>query len=184
MVLQIAVLVAALTLPAATAAAQAVPRTPFQQTTDSAVAASVRDAPQLTVFDDVHATVADGVVTLTGKVTRVAKREALRRTVEQLEGVRGVQDLIAVLPPSKSDDELRERIARSIYGHASFWRYAMMSRPPVRIIVESGHVLLTGDVQSDADRSLARALAMQSGARQVSDDLRVRRANAGQSADP
>ncbi len=184
MVLHICMLVAGLTLPATAPAAQRVPPAHDQQAPDSAVAASIRDAPQLTVFDDVHGSVADGVVTLTGKVTQVAKREALRRAVEQLDGVRGVQDLIAVLPPSKSDDELRERVARSIYGHASFWRYAMMSRPPVRIIVEGGHVLLTGNVQSEADRSLARAIAMQSGAQQVDDDLRVRRANAGQSADP
>lgn len=184
MVPQVCILVAGLTLAVTTAAAQVVPPARYQQATDTAVAASVRDAPQLTVFDDVHATVVDGVVTLTGKVTQVAKREALRHAVQQLEGVRSVQDLIAVLPPSRSDDELRERVARSIYGHASFWRYAMMSRPPVRIIVESGYVLLTGDVQSEADRSLARALAMQSGAVQVDDNLRVRRASAGQSTDP
>lgn len=177
-------LVAVLTPAVATAVVQVVAPVRYEQTTNTVVGASVRDAPQLTVFDDVHATVADGIVTLTGKVTQGAKRDALRRTVEQLEGVLGVHDLIAVLPTSKSDDVLRERIARSIYGHAGFWRYAMMSRPPLRIIVENGHVVLTGNVQSEADRSLARALAMQSGALHVDDDLRVRRGNAGQSADP
>jgi osmotically-inducible protein OsmY len=138
------------------------------------VAAAVRNAPELTVFDIVRASVRDGVVILTGKVTQPSKRDAVRRTVEQLEGVLDVQDLIAVLPPSKSDDDLRERIARSIYGHASFWGYAMMSRPPIRIIVEDGGVLLTGVVRTNAERALARALAMQSGARFVEDDLATR----------
>jgi osmotically-inducible protein OsmY len=157
------------------AAAQPVPAVGVDlDHTHEAVAASVRDAPQLTVFDDVRASVRDGVVTLTGKVTQPSKRDAVRRTVERIQGVRGVDDRIAVLPASRTDDELRERIARSIYGHAAFWRYAMMIRPPVRIIVESGDVLLTGVVQTESERSLARALAMQSGARSVADRMETR----------
>jgi osmotically-inducible protein OsmY len=139
--------------------------------TGEAVAAAVREAPQLTVFDHVHGSVDDGVVTLTGRVTDASKRDAVRRRVETVEGVREVQDRIAVLHVSRSDEELRERIARTIYGHTRFWRYAMMPRPPIRIIVEAGEVTLAGVVWTDSDRALARALAMQSGARNVFDEL-------------
>jgi len=131
----------------------------------------IRATPQLTVFDLVRGRFSDGVVTLTGKVTTPAKRDAVRRSVMTVEGVRDVQDLIVVLPESKSDDALRERIARSIYGHARFWRYAMMSNPPIRIIVEGGGVTLTGVLPNGRDRALARALAMQSGARSVIEEF-------------
>ncbi len=146
-----------------------------QRRTRDAVATSVRGAPQLTIFDVVHASVHEGgLVTLTGKVTQPSKRDAIRRTVEGIDGVREVEDLIAVLPASKSDDELRDRIARAIYGHARFWGYAMMTSPPIRIIVEGGHVTLTGTVRSQADAALARTLAMQSGARSVTSELKTR----------
>lgn len=134
---------------------------------------TLRNTPELTVFDDVRADVEDGVVTLTGKVTEPAKREAVRRTIGQVHGVRTVQDHIAVLPASRSDDALRDRVARSIYGDARFWGYAMMSRPPIRIIVEDGRVTLTGVVLTERDRALARALARQSGARSVDADLTI-----------
>ena len=40
-----------------------------------------------------------------------------------------VRDQITVLPVSQFDDELRYRIARSIYGNSNFWNYAIMAEP-------------------------------------------------------
>lgn len=162
--------VAGAALVAAPAAAQhAFSEGPPQLSSD-AVAATLREAP-LTVFDAVTASVNGSVVTLAGKVTKQSKREAILRRVERMDGVQAVEDHIAVLPDSRSDDELRERIARSIYGHTRFWGYAMMSNPPIRIIVENGQVTLTGSARNSAERALARALAMQSGARSVQDEI-------------
>src|SRR5262249_8350194 len=84
------------------------------------VAASVDRYTKFTIFDDVNAAVKDGVVTLTGKVTMPYKRDEIAQRVAKVDGVRGVQDRIEVLPVSQFDDELRYRIARSIYGHANF----------------------------------------------------------------
>ncbi len=69
---------------------------------------------------------------------------------------------VKVLPVSQFDDQLRYRIARAIYGNSNFWNYAIMANPPIHIVVEHGRVTLTGVVQSEVDRMLARSLATQS----------------------
>ena len=66
---------------------------------------------------------------------------------------------IDVLPVSPYDEDLRLKIARAIYGNSAFWRYGASANPPIHIIVERGHVTLTGVVNSNVDRVLARSLA-------------------------
>ena len=63
-------------------------------------------------------------MTLTGKVTMPYKRDDIAKRIAKVDGVRSVNDQIAVLPVSQFDDELRYRIARSIYNHSNFWSYA------------------------------------------------------------
>jgi len=137
------------------------------------VAAKVDSYTQFTIFDDVSASVKDGVVTLTGKVTMPYKRDDIEKRVGKLAGVQSVVDKIEVLPVSQFDDELRYRIARSIYGHSNFWNYAIMPNPPIHIVVERGRVTLTGVVNSNIDRVLARSLATQFGAFSVTNDLKT-----------
>jgi hyperosmotically inducible protein len=137
------------------------------------VATSVDRYTQFTIFDDVSAEVKDGVVTLTGKVTMPYKRSDIAKRVAKVDGVASVRDEIAVLPVSQFDDELRYRIARSIYNHSNFWNYAIMPNPPIHIVVEHGRVTLTGVVNSNVDRMLARSLATQFGALSVTNDLKT-----------
>jgi hyperosmotically inducible protein len=137
------------------------------------VATSVDRYTQFTIFDDVSAYVKDGVVTLTGKVTMPFKRDDIEKRVAKVDGVRTVRDEISVLPVSQFDDELRYRIARSIYGHSNFWNYAIMPNPPIHIVVEHGRVTLTGVVNSEVDRMLARTLASQFGAFSVTNALKT-----------
>jgi hyperosmotically inducible protein len=137
------------------------------------VAAKVDRDAQLTIFDAVNATVNDGIVTLTGKVTMPYKRDDIGRRVAAVTGVRSVADRIAVLPVSSFDDELRYRIARAIYGDSNFWNYAIMPNPPIHILVENGRVTLTGVVNSNVERVLARSLATQFGALSVTNDLKT-----------
>ena len=84
-----------------------------------------------------------------------------------------MDDQISVLPVSQFDDELRYRIARSIYNNSNFWNYAIMPSPPIHIVVEHGRVTLTGVVQSEVDRMLARSLATQFGALSVTNALKT-----------
>jgi len=137
------------------------------------VATSVDRYTRFTIFDDVSASVKDGVVTLSGKVTMPFKRDDIEKRVAKVAGVKSVNDQIGVLPVSQFDDQLRARIARSIYGNSNFWNYSIMPNPPIHIVVEHGRVTLTGVVNSDVDRMLARSLATQFGALSVTNDLKT-----------
>jgi hyperosmotically inducible protein len=146
-------------------------RKDFQVAKD--IATAVQRYSQFTIFDDVSANVKDGTVTLTGKVTMPYKRDDIEKRIAKVDGVRSVNDQITVLPVSQFDDELRYRISRSIYNNSNFWNYAIMPNPPIHIVVEHGRVTLTGVVQSDVDRMLARSLATQFGALSVTNALKT-----------
>ena len=101
------------------------------------------------------------------------KKDDIGRIVSRVAGVSSVKNDIAVLPVSPFDDDLRYRIARAIYGNANFWHYAAMANPPIHIVVERGHVTLTGVVQSNVERMMARSLATTFGAFSVKNDLKT-----------
>lgn len=123
------------------------------------ISKAVTHYAQFTIFDSVDASVKDGAVTLTGRVTMPYKKEAIEKRVARVDGVRRVRDEITVLPVSQFDDQLRHRIARAIYGNPNFWNYAIMANPPVHIVVEHSRVTLTGVVQGEAEKMLARSIA-------------------------
>jgi len=165
-----AVLVAGLLLCAGTSYAQ-IERKDLQVFND--ISATVNHYSYFTIFDDVNASVENGNVTLTGKVTQPFKRDDIGKRVEKVDGVQHVNNRIEVLSVSLFDQELRYRIARSIYGNSNFWNYSIMANPPIHIIVDHGHVTLTGVVQSNVDRMLARSLATQFGAMSVKNELKT-----------
>lgn len=136
---------------------------------------AVNTYARLTVFDDVTVSADGGTVTLSGKVTMPFKKEEIAKRVGAIDGVKAVRNEIGVLPASASDDELRQRVARAIYGNAAFWRYAAMPSPPIHILVEDSRVTLTGTVHSDADRALARSLVSGLGEVSVTNCLRAAR---------
>ena len=125
-----------------------------------AVADKINRYDRMTIFDSVDIGVKDGVVTLTGDVTNPLKRDEIGKEVAKVDGVRTLNNNIVVLPVSPFDDQLRARLARSIYGNSNFTsnRGAI---PSIRIIVENGHVTLTGVVNSEFDRQLAQTIARQ-----------------------
>jgi len=128
---------------------------------------------QFTIFDNVEAEVTGGRVILSGAVTMPYKKDDIERRVRSVEGVQSVENAIEVLPVSTMDDELRFRIARAIYGNASFWNYAAMPNPPIHIVVKGGHVTLVGVVNSNVERMLARSLATGFGEFDVRNQLKT-----------
>lgn len=160
----------ALAMLAGSAAAQ-VPRKDSQILKD--VSNRVLGYSQFTIFDDVSVSVDHGAVTLTGKVTMPYKRNDIQSAVSSVAGVASIVNKIAVLPVSIYDDDLRYRIARAIYANPTFWNYAAMARPPIHIIVEHGRVTLTGVVNSNVERMLARSLASSFGALSVTSELKT-----------
>ena len=137
------------------------------------IADQVNRYTQFTIFDSVSASVDNGRVILDGFVTMPYKRDDIERRVRRVHGVDAVENGIQVLPVSQFDDELRFRIARAIYGHSSFWNYAAMANPPIHIVVNRGRVTLTGVVNSNVERMLARSLATGFGAFEVKNDLKT-----------
>lgn len=123
-----------------------------------AVVSAMRAYSRLTIFDHVQSRVDAGIITLTGKVTIAQKKEELEQRLAELDGVRQVRNAIEVLPSSASDDVLRRKVGRAIYGNAAFWRYAALAHPPIHVIVEHGCVTLTGSVPSETERVLAGTL--------------------------
>ena len=137
------------------------------------VGRSITSYARLTIFDDINATVENGMVALTGKVTMPFKKDDIEKRISKIDGVRGMRSDISVLPVSQFDDELRYRVSRAIYGNPSFWNYAAMANPPIHIIVEGGHVTLAGVVNSNVERMLARSLATGLGELSVTNALKT-----------
>jgi osmotically-inducible protein OsmY len=137
------------------------------------VSDAVNHYAMFTIFDDVNAEVQNGVVTLTGKVTMPYKKDEIAKRVSKVAGVTRVVDKITVLPVSGFDDQIRYRVARAIYGNSAFWPLASMPNPPIHIVVDHGRVTLTGVVQSDVDRMLARSLATGLGELSVKSELKT-----------
>lgn len=137
------------------------------------VSAAVNRYDRFTIFDDISIELQDGVVTLHGAVTMPYKRDDLEKRVSLIDGVRAVVSKVQVLPASQWDDELRYRIARAIYGNPNFWNYGASANPSIHIIVDHGRVTLTGVVQSNVDRMLARSLVNQNGVLSVTNKLQT-----------
>jgi hyperosmotically inducible protein len=164
-------LMMAISVPAVAAQGSVIERANYDVFKD--VSSQVNRYTNFTVFDDVAASVSDGVVTLTGRVTMPYKKQDLERRVARITGVNKVENKIEVLPVSQFDDELRYRIARAIYGNPTFWHYAAMANPPIHIVVERGHVTLSGVVNSNVERALARSLATGFGEFSVKNELKT-----------
>jgi len=128
---------------------------------------------RFTIFDNIEASVNQGRVELSGWVTMPFKKDDIERRVRKVDGVTSLSNRIEVLPVSQFDDELRFRIARAIYGNSSFWHYAAMANPPIHIVVNRGRVTLTGVVQSNVERMLARSLATGFGSFEVKNELKT-----------
>ena len=152
-------------------AAQGIQRKDLQVFND--IADQVNRYTQLTIFDSISASVDEGRVVLTGWVTMPFKKDDLERRVRKVDGVMAIDNKIGVLPVSQFDDELRFRIARAIYSHSSFWNYAAMPNPPIRVVVNRGRVTLEGVVQSNVERMLARSLASGFGEFELKNELKT-----------
>jgi hyperosmotically inducible protein len=130
----------------------AVARGESDEATAREVARRVRRYVLYSIFDDVSVGVQDGRVTLTGEVTMGFKANDIARIASKVRGVQQVRNEIRTLPASQFDEQLRAAIASRIYGDPTFEAYAVQATPPIHIVVESGHVTLTGAVGSEVER--------------------------------
>jgi len=111
--------------------------------------------PYFSVFDYIAFKVEGYNVTLLGEVVRPSLKSDAENVVKRIEGVEKVDNQIEVLPPSPTDDGLRRRLYRAIYGYPALEKYALGVQKPIRIIVKMGRVTLEGVVDNDSDKNLA-----------------------------
>ena len=111
--------------------------------------------PYYGAFDHLAFQVDGDQVTLSGDVSYPTLKMDAERVVSRVEGVAAVSNNIKVLPVSPNDNRLRLATYSAIYGQPTLVRYRLNPHPPIRIIVENGHVTLKGVVASDMDRTIA-----------------------------
>ena len=113
--------------------------------------------PYYSLFDDMGFTVQGRTVTLTGALTSqhaVTKNEA-ENVVKRIEGVEKVVNDIKVLPPSPMDDRVREEVFQRLVRTGGLSKYFWEAAPSIHILVQNGHVTLTGYVMNEGDKNMA-----------------------------
>ena len=126
----------------------------------NAVAGRIRAYVHYSIFDSIDLSVVDGALTLSGYVTEEIRVRELGRLASRVTGVRTLDNRIEVLPASVFDAQLRRRLAGAIYGHPLFSHLSFQTAPPLHIVVKNSNVILTGVVNSEAQRTLAEHIVL------------------------
>lgn len=125
-------------------------------------------------FNSLTLQIKNGVATVGGVVVQPVDKDSALSLIKNTPGIQGVIDKIQVAPVSPSDDRIRAAEYHAIYDYPQFTKYAINPAKPIRIVVVNGHVVLTGVVDSQADRELAGIRANQvPGVFSVQNDLQV-----------
>lgn len=111
--------------------------------------------PWYTVFDQLAYSVNGYTVTLTGAVVNPTLKSDAQNAVKHIEGVEKVVNQIQILPDSPMDNQIRRAEYRKIYSQPSLSRYGIGNLQSIHILVDNGHVTLTGYVDSEADKNMA-----------------------------
>ena len=106
-------------------------------------------------FNAITVSVNNGVATLGGHALGPVAKESALNLTKRTPGVQNVVDKIQVDPLSPMDDQLRVRVARTVYGYPSLNKYAINPANPIRITVVNGHVILSGVVDNKSDKDVA-----------------------------
>lgn len=147
------------------------------------------------VFDSLSFGIQGKTIVLKGYASRPTLKSDAERAVKKIDGVAGVVNQIVVLPNSPNDDSIRVGVYRRVYGNAVLRKYTgspvgfgvfpsvaraaggITMDPPqgyhaIHIIVNRGHVTLTGVVNSESDANIAFMQANSTpGAFSVDNDL-------------
>lgn len=110
--------------------------------------------PYYGVFDNLAFKLQRDTVILYGQVLRPTTRKDAEERVSKIEGVERVINNIEVLPLSPSDEDIRRRTYRAVFG-GTLSRYALGANPSIHIVVNRGRVTLEGVVSNSMDRQLA-----------------------------
>lgn len=135
------------------------PPAKFTQRVQKQVTHEILMLPDYNEFDAIGFKVEGYEVTLFGHVVHAWLKSDAEHAIKKIEGVERINNQIEILPPSPMDDRLRRQLFRAIYGYAPLQRYGVGSNRPIHIIVDRGHVILEGVVDSTGDRNLVNIRA-------------------------
>jgi osmotically-inducible protein OsmY len=131
----------------------------------AAVATALRVDPDVNE-EAVEIVVRDGIVTLKGAVGYWYQRNAAEEGARRIAGVVSVKNAIRVIPPTRTDAELKDEIERSLQ------RRIPLAADRVKVTVSGGVVTLRGNVELYSDRVQAEKSAwMTEGVRNVINSL-------------
>jgi osmotically-inducible protein OsmY len=137
--------------------------------TDSEIAQAVRHALEWDVLVPsykIHSTVANGWVTLEGKVEYYNERADAERAVAHLTGVRGVTNEIAICAPPVEPERVKSLIEDVLE------RRAGGEAKRIRVSVDDGDVTLMGSVKSwDEKKAILGAVGHAPGVKMIHDHI-------------
>jgi len=149
------------------------------------------------VFDSLGFGIRGRTIILTGFASRPELKSEAGRSIKEVKGIEGVDNQIKVLPYSPNDDRVRIEVYQRVYGAPQLRKYTsapvgfgrqpsialaaggITQDPPlgyhaIHIIVDNGHVTLTGVVDSKSDADVATLQANSApGAFSVTNDIQV-----------
>lgn len=105
-------------------------------------------------FNSIGLEVRHGVVLLQGAVVEPVDKSDAIGLVANTPGVRGIVDQLKVLPLSPMDWQIRRAEYQAAYGSSVATKYAIDPAKPIRIVVDNGHVTLTGVVLNQGDKEI------------------------------
>jgi osmotically-inducible protein OsmY len=137
--------------------------------TDSEIARAIRLALEWDVLvpsDQIHSTVANGLVTLEGEVDYCSERADAERAIAHLPGVRGVINKIQVCATPLEPERVKSLIEDVLE------RRADREANRIRVSVDEGDVTLTGAVKSwDEKKAILGAVGHAPGVTMIHDHL-------------
>jgi osmotically-inducible protein OsmY len=103
----------------------------------------------------VDVTVTDGIVSLRGAVPTYRRKRIAAEVAASLDGVRGVENLLEVVPAEpNADEQVAENVRRALEAHAD------VTKESIGVSVKDGVVTLSGNVGSEWERALAEDVAL------------------------
>jgi hyperosmotically inducible protein len=127
---------------------------------------------------DTKVDVKDGNVILTGTTKNIAQKELTESYVKDIDNVKSVQNNLVVVAPPADDNTVGEKIDDA--SITSQVKYALLSHKSTsaletHVTTTDGIVHVTGEADSDAEKSLVTKLAMDvRGTKSVTNDMTVK----------
>ena len=134
----------------------------------TAVARRLADKKQLS---SVHASVEQGIVTLTGSVASYPQKADAAKRARKVEHVQGVRNLVEVDTASVADAALQDKLARSLaYDRVGFGNVFNV----LTVNVQDGVATVGGEVRTPVDKESALGVvAYTKGVKDVVDNVKV-----------